>query len=106
MCVKLGNFVMISDDNHNIGRLLLVTKIARYQLINVKENSTIIRQNQLITHPNHDTATILNYKMNTIRSKNYRVWVLYVQEEEDQPKLKFDWKNAAARESRAFPNEK
>ena len=30
----------------------------------------------------------------------------FLQEEEDQPKLKFDWKNAAARESRAFPNEK
>jgi len=32
--------------------------------------------------------------------------VFCLQEEEDQPKLKFDWKNAAARESRAFPNEK
>lgn len=29
-----------------------------------------------------------------------------LQEEEDQPKLKFDWKNGAAQESQAFPNAK
>ena len=56
---------MISDDHRNIGRLLLVAKIARYRLINVKENSTINRQNWLIVHPNHNTTTIINYSMNT-----------------------------------------
>ena len=55
MCVKMGNIVMISDNYHDIGRLLLLTIIvsSKNQMISiiVKENITVNRQNRLIAHP-------------------------------------------------------
>ena len=52
MCVKM---VIISDNYHVIGQLLLLMIIARIKnctiLIIVKENVTVNLQNQLITHP-------------------------------------------------------
>ena len=49
MCVKMGKIVMISDNYHDIGQLLLLTvtvnsKIWMISLI-VKENITVNRQN-------------------------------------------------------------
>ena len=55
VCVKMGKIAMISDDYHNIGRLLLLTIIVDSKnwttSIIVKENITVNRQNQLISHP-------------------------------------------------------
>ena len=52
---KNGKIVMISDNYHNIVRLLLLTIIVNSKnwtiSIIVKENITVNRQNWLITHP-------------------------------------------------------
>ena len=54
MCVKMGNIVMISDNYHDIGQLLLLTIIvsSKNQTISiiVKGNITVNRQNRLIAH--------------------------------------------------------
>ena len=51
----MGKVVMISDDYHDIGRLLLITIIASSKnctiSIIVKQNITVNRQNRLIAHP-------------------------------------------------------
>ena len=55
MCIKIGKLAIISDDYHDIGRLLLLTIIVNSKnwtiLIIVKENITVNRQNRLIAHP-------------------------------------------------------
>ena len=51
----LGKVVMISDDYHDIGRLLLIMIIASSKncavSIIVKQNIMVNRQNWLIAHP-------------------------------------------------------
>ena len=51
----MGKIVMIHDDYHNIGRLLLPMIIVNSKnwtiLIIVEENITVNRQNRLIAHP-------------------------------------------------------
>ena len=55
MCIKMGKLAIISDDYHDIGRLLLLTIIVDSKnwmiLIIVKENIMVNRQNGLIVHP-------------------------------------------------------
>ena len=52
---KNGKTAMISDDYHDIGRLLLLTIIVDSKnwtiSIIVKENITVNKQNRLIAHP-------------------------------------------------------
>ena len=60
----MGKVVMISDNYHDIGQLLLVTIIAsspnRTISIIVRQNITVNRQNQLIAHPNLVTKACQN----------------------------------------------
>ena len=55
MCIKLGKLVILSDNYHNIGRLLPITIIVGSKnwtiSIIVKVNIMVNRQNRLIAHP-------------------------------------------------------
>ena len=55
MCLKALQLIMISDDNHNITRLLLLTIIDSGKKCTIsiadKQNIVINRQNRLIAHP-------------------------------------------------------
>ena len=55
MCVKMGKLVIIRDDYHDIGRLLLHTIIVSSKnwaiSIIVTEYITVNRQKRLFTHP-------------------------------------------------------
>ena len=55
MCIKLGKLVILSDNYHDIGRLLPVTIIVDSKnwtiSIIITENITVNRQNRLIAHP-------------------------------------------------------
>ena len=55
MCAKMRKIAMISDNYCDIGQLLLLTIIVSSKnwtiSIIFKENITVNRQNQLITHP-------------------------------------------------------
>ena len=55
MCLKALQLIMISDDNHDITRLLLLTIIDSGKKCTIsiidKQNIAINRQNRLIAHP-------------------------------------------------------
>ena len=82
MCVKMGKIVMISDDYHDIGRLLLLTIIASSKnwtiSIIVKVNITVNRQNQLIAHP---SETCLIRSLCNVHMFNYKIpkHIIYIQ---------------------------
>ena len=55
MCLKALQLIMISDNNHDITRLLLLTIIDSGKKCTIsiidKQNIAINRQNRLIAHP-------------------------------------------------------
>ena len=82
---KNGKIVIIRDDYHDIGRLLLITIIDKSKnwttSIIVKENITVNRQNRSIAHPyctrmhfNKNTNEILNFYYNiTFEGQSFHI---------------------------------
>ena len=78
MCLKALQLIMISADNHNITRLLLLTIIVSGKKCSIsiidRQNIPINRQNRLIAHPYynclHDIFTV--YIVQNIGSKKVR----------------------------------
>ena len=62
MCLGVAKLVIVSDDYHDIARLLLLMIIVCSKnctiSINDKQNIMINRQNRLIAHPYHTVGVL------------------------------------------------
>ena len=67
MCLKVLQLIMISADNHDITRLLLLTIIDSDKKCTIsiidKQNIAINRQNRLIAHPYYVDQKVYTYSM-------------------------------------------
>ena len=73
MFIKMGKLVIISDDYHDIRRVLFLTIIVDSKnwmiLIIIKENIMVIRRNQLIAHPYLPSSRCANVMRNKKSNK-------------------------------------